>query len=160
MMTNEQENHVVQFLETFNDYRYSQAIVCYTVNASVFDVNEWRRRKIIPVEGFEKRGRIFYDGETLLRIGILAEIAPFCGPTFANEIADYFLTFDLTTIDDKVVVWDSKESTESTTLDGSEELKVIRHGSLVFPAGRLIKQWMVGAELRLLPDAPELKELK
>lgn len=153
-MTDQMDQAMNDFIDHMHVFRYPQTVVCDTVTASLIDLNEWRRREILPKEGYEKRGRIIYTGAMLLRAGFLAELAPIIGPSEASRFADMFLSsvpFDLTGIKGKVAVFQPRRGEHFSIIwtDASDTLEPFNHAKIVFPIGLLIKQWMVGAELRM-----------
>lgn len=153
-MTQNADKMMKDFIEQMHHFRYPQTVVCDTVGAALSDLNEWRRREILPADGYEKKGRVIYTGAMLLRAGILAELAPIIGPTEAGRFADVFLSslpFDMDGIKGKVAVFTPRrgEFFDIILVDMSEALEGDFHAKIVFPIGRLFTQWMVGAERRL-----------
>lgn len=152
------------FLFHMDSFRYPQTVVCDTVVASLSDLNEWRRRGILPESGYKKQGRIIYTGAMLMRAGFLAELAPIIGPSDANHFADIFLSsrpFDLTGINGKVVLFGPRrfERFDLMLVNAGEGMEPIGRAKIVFPIGRLIPQWMVGAELRMMhPESMEFSK--
>lgn len=153
-MTDQMDQAMNDFIDHMDIFRYPQTVVCDTVNAALIDLNEWRRREILPKDGYEKRGRIIYTGAMLLRAGFLAELAPIVGPSEASRFADMFLSsvpFDLNKIKGKVAVFEPRRGEYFSVYlaDLSDTLEPIGHAKIVFPIGRLVPQWMIGAELRM-----------
>lgn len=148
------KEHLDDFLFHMDTFRYPQTVVCDTVAASLSDLNEWRRRGILTEDGYTKKGRIIYTGAMLLRAGFLSELAPIIGPSDASKFADVFLSkrpFDLDETSGKFAVFGPRrfERFDLILADVDEGIDGVGHAKILFPIGRLIPQWMVGAELRL-----------
>lgn len=155
-MQRDASDYIKTFEENMGVFRYPQTVVCDTVDAALTDLNEWRRRGILPKEGYVKRGRIMYTGQMLLRAGFLAELAPILGPTQASYVADLFLfesPFDAEKFTGKTAVISlfpfTRDHSGIRLVDENEPLRGIQEASVLFQIGGRVRRWMVGAELRL-----------
>ncbi len=160
----EHEDLIATFDAYLDAHRYPGSVVCETVNASQADTTQWRLKGLIPTDGYVKRGRLYYTGVQVLRMGVIAELAPIIGPAKASKIADHYFTNrkpDWRAFDGKALLYNPNTAGQAfaewaggsplgiSLRDEAQSFGVLNSATVVLPLGRLVRQWMIGAELRL-----------
>jgi len=159
---------IAAFESEIDRFRYPGPVVCELLNTPQQEMHDWRRRGYIPADGFEKRGRIQYTGVQVLRMGVIAQLAPIIGPAKASKIADYcFIArpFDWSALEGKALLYDPRLADEAFAewagtnplgirwADETEQIGTLNRATVGLPLGHLVRQWMVGAELRMQQEA-------
>jgi len=155
---------IAAFEDNLDTFRYPGPVVCELLSTPQTEMHDWRRRGYIPADGYVKRGRIQYKGVQVLRMGVIAELAPFVGPARASKIADEcFIArpFDWRKVPVKALIYDPHSTGEAVAewtgcsplgvalVDEAETFGTFTRAKVVLPLGHLVRQWMLGAELRM-----------
>ena len=162
MMDN--ERLIAAFEDNLDTFRYPGPVVCETVNVPQADTTQWRLKGFIPAHGYVKRGYIHYKGVQVLRMGVIVQLSPFVGPAKAGKIADECFVarpFDWRALEGKALIHDPRLASEAVAewtggsplgvalVDEAETFGILNNAAAVLPLGRLVRQWMRGAELRM-----------